>query len=216
MTMTDDSGLVDEALRSAERGDVSPLEKLLDGYRPRLRRMVQVRLDHRMQGRVDASDVVQEAYLEASAKLDDYLHDRPMAPLAWLRLIAMRKLAGLYRYHLGTQGRDAHREISLDHAVAPEVTSDVLAAQLLGPLTSPSMAAQRAEHVIRLQQALERIDVVDREVLFLRHFEELTNQETAQVLGITKAAAWTRHVRALKHLRRILAEMPGGIEGFQP
>jgi RNA polymerase sigma-70 factor (ECF subfamily) len=215
MPMSDESGPLGEVLRSAGRGDRRPLMELFDSYRPRLRRMIRLRLDERLRGRIDASDIVQEAYLEASAKLDDYLQQRPLPPFAWLRSLAIRKLAALHRRHLGTKVRDAHREMSLYRDVLPEAGSRVLANQLLGPLTSPSMAAQRAEHRLRLQQALASINPIDREVLMLRHFEELTNNETAEVLGISKSAAWSRHLRALKHLRRALAELPGGIEGFQ-
>jgi RNA polymerase sigma-70 factor (ECF subfamily) len=110
--------------------------------------------------------------------------------------------------------RDAGREVSLYRDALPAASSAALAGRLLGRLTSPSQAAIRAERVIRLQEALNSLDPVDREVLALRHFEQLTAAETARVLGISEEAAAKRYIRALKRLKQILARMPGGLEGL--
>ena len=110
--------------------------------------------------------------------------------------------------------RDARREVSLYRDALPEASSAALAAQLLGQHTSPSQAALRAERLLRLQEAVNLLDVLDREVLSLRHFEQLSRAETAQVLGITEAAAAKRYIRALKRLKDTLAGMPGGLEGL--
>ena len=179
-------------------------------YRDRLRRMVALRLDRRLQGRVDPSDVLQEAYPDAAGRLAEYARDPAMPFFLWLRFLVGQRLAELHRHHLGAQARDAGREVSLYRGAMPETTSSAsLAALLLGRLTSPSQAAIRAERQIRLQEALNGMDPIDREVLALRHFEQLTNAEAAQVLGLEKTAASNRYVRALKRLKDILAGLPG-------
>jgi RNA polymerase sigma-70 factor (ECF subfamily) len=127
----------------------------------------------------------------------------------WLRFLTGKKLQALHRHHLGTQMRDAHREISLQSVAWPQASSESLAAHLLGKLTSPSQAAIRAELRQRVQEALDSMSLLDREVLALRHFEQLTNSETAQVLGITESGASNRFVRALQRLRSILVDVPG-------
>jgi RNA polymerase sigma-70 factor (ECF subfamily) len=129
----------------------------------------------------------------------------------WLRFLTLQKLLELHRHHLGAQARDVGREVYLYQGALPETSSAALAAQLLGHLTQPSQAAIRAEMKIRLQDALNSMDAVDREVLALRHFEHLSNAETAQTLGIRTSAASKRYIRALKKLRAILSSMPGGL-----
>jgi RNA polymerase sigma-70 factor (ECF subfamily) len=210
--MTSDSGDVSELLQRARQGDSQVLGDLLARYRSRLRRMVQLRMDRRLQGRIDPSDVIQEAYLEAATRLAEYLRNPAMPFFLWLRFITGQRLAMLHRHHLGIQARDAGREVSLYRGALPEATSAALAAQLVGRLTSPSVAAVRAEMKIRLQEALNSMDPTDREVLALRHFEQLTNAETAEVLGIKPTAACNRYVRALERLKTILTDMPGGGE----
>jgi RNA polymerase sigma-70 factor (ECF subfamily) len=176
--------------------------------------MVDVRLDRRLQARVDASDVVQDAYLEVAQRLDEYLRDPKLPLFLWLRLVVGQRLMKLHRQHLGTQMRDVGREVSLCRHAFPAASSAALAAQLLGKHTSPTQAAVRAERMLRVQEALNSLEPLDREVLSLRHFEELTRAETAQVLGIEESAAAKRYVRALKRLMDILAGLPGGLEGL--
>ena len=147
--------------------------------------------------------------LEVARKLDDYLAD-PKAPFfLWLRTLTGLKLAELHRHHLGTQLRDAGREVSIYRGALPEANSMSLAAQLLGKFTSPSQSALKAERRIKLQESLNSMDPVDREILALRHFEQLTNAETATVLGLTESGATARHMRALKRLRTLLEQTPG-------
>jgi RNA polymerase sigma-70 factor (ECF subfamily) len=198
-----------ELLRRAGQGDAQALGDLFAQHRDRLRRMVQVRLDQRLQGRLDPSDVLQEAYLEFARSLAEYLRNPQVPIFLWLRLITGRKLHALHRHHLGTQGRDAGREVSLHHGALPQASSVSLAAQLLGRYTSPSQEAVRAELQLHIQDALNSMDSIDREILALRHFEQLSNSETAQVLGLSPAAASNRFVRALKRLKAILLSVPG-------
>src|SRR5208283_3261954 len=131
----------------------------------------------------------------------------------WLRLVVGERLIRLHRHHLGAHMRDACRAVSLYRGSLPAASSAALAAQLLGKFTSPSNALLRAERILRLQEALNALDPVDREVLSLRHFEELTAAETARVLDIEEGAAAKRYFRALKRLKDILSAMPGGQEG---
>jgi RNA polymerase sigma-70 factor, ECF subfamily len=203
-----------ELLRRAAAGDEQVLTDLFTRYRSRLKRLVRLRLDPRVQGRVDPSDVVQEAYLEVCQKLTDYLRAPTMPFFLWLRLLTGQKLALVHRQHLGVQARAAGREVSLYRGALPGASSEALAAQLLGKLTTPSRAAMKAELKIRIQEALNSMDALDREVLTLRHFEQLSNAETALVLGITPTAACNRYVRALERLRGILSGMPGGLGGL--
>jgi RNA polymerase sigma-70 factor (ECF subfamily) len=200
-----------DLLQRAAQGDLAGWGALLEQHRDRLRRMVALRLDCRLQGRIDASDVIQEAYQEAWLRLAEYL-EKPSAPFfVWLRFLAAQKLQELHRRHLQTHMRDAGREVSLERGCMPETTSGALADQLLGRDPRPSEAAVQAERKIRLEEALNSLDPLDREVLALRHFEYLSNSETAQVLGLDQSAASKRHLRALRRLKDILAEMPGGL-----
>jgi RNA polymerase sigma-70 factor (ECF subfamily) len=203
-----------ELIERARAGDRAALDALLTRHRDRLRRMVEIRLDTRLQARLDPSDVVQEAYAEVAERLDEYLRDPKLPLFLWLRLVVGQRLMKLHRHHLGTQMRDAGREVSLYRSALPAASSAALAAQLLGRHTSPTQAALRAERILRVQEALNALDPMDREILSLRHFEELTAAEAARVLGIEESAAAKRYFRALKRLKDVLANMPGGLEGI--
>jgi len=199
-------------LELARTGDKAALNEIFAQHRARLRRMVELRLDRRLQSRIDASDVIQEAYVDVVRRLEEYLK-KPDYPLfLWLRLIVGERMVKLHRHHLGAQMRDAGLEVSIYRGALPEASSAALAAQLLGKHTSPTQAAVRAERMMRLQEALNTLDPMDREVLSLRHFEEMSLAETALTLGIQESAAAKRYVRALKRLKAILANMPGGLE----
>lgn len=214
MGLVDNSSDTVELLERVRAGDAEALNTIFARHRDRLCRMVQLRLDGRLQARLDASDVIQDAFVEITQRLEEYLQN-PRAPFfLWLRLVVGERLGKLHRHHLGAQMRDAGREISLYREAMPAASSAALAAQLLGKFTSPTQAAVRAERMLRLQEALNSLDAIDREVLALRHFEQLSRRETAQVLGIEEAAAAKRYIRALKRLKDTLADMPGGLEGL--
>ena len=185
------------------------LGTLLSENRSRLHRMVQLRMDRRLQGRVDASDVIQEAYVEATERLAEYERDPKMPPFLWLRFITAQRLLRIHRSHFGVQARDPRREISLFAGNMPEATSAALAAQLIGQQTSPSQAAMRAETRLQLQEALNALGEIDREVLALKHSEQLTSGEIAVVLDISESAARKRYIRALRKLKTITAKIPG-------
>ena len=207
-----DSAETARLLEQARAGDQRALDEVFTRHRARLHRMVELRLDRRLQARIDASDVIQEAYVDAVGRLEEYLRD-PRYPLfLWLRLIVGERLLKLHRHHLGTQMRDAGLEVSIYRGALPAASSAALAAQLLGKHTSPTQAAVRAERMLRLQEALNTLEPIDREVLSLRHFEEMSLAETALSLEIEESAAAKRYIRALKRLKAILANMPGGLE----
>jgi RNA polymerase sigma-70 factor (ECF subfamily) len=204
MVNMDDKGLQVRELLSAASADPAALGELFNQHRDRLRRMIELRMDHRLRGRLDPSDVLQDAFVEFARALPEYLH-HPESPFyLWLRCITGRKLHALHRQHLGRRMRDAGREISLYRGTLPEASSVSLAAQLVGKLTTPSQACLRAELQVRVQQALNEMEPFDREVLALRHYEQLSNRETAEVLGISEAAASIRFIRALRRLKELL------------
>jgi RNA polymerase sigma-70 factor (ECF subfamily) len=205
------TGDPEEALRlkRAVEGDQQAWATLLAVHRHRLRRMVAVRLHPLLRGRIDPSDILQDAFAEATVRLADYA-ERPELPFfLWLRWLTGMRLKRVHRENLDVRARDARREVSLYGEGMPGATSVALAEQLLNGDTRPSEAAARAERKRRVEVTLDAIDPTDREVLVLRHFEELSNVEVASVLGITPAAASKRYVRALGELKRILGPMMG-------
>jgi RNA polymerase sigma-70 factor (ECF subfamily) len=202
----------------AAAGDAVAWGSLLTQHADRLSRMVSFRLDPRLRGRIDAADVVQEAYVEAADHRESYfrLPPPPVPLFLWLRGLVANKLLELHRHHLGTRKRDAAREEHRRGSAEPGATSVSIAAHLAAHSAGPGTAAAGAEVMLRLREALAAMDPIDREALALRHFEQLTNAEAAAVLGIRERAAAQRYVRALKRLKEILAGMPGGLTEVRP
>lgn len=198
-----------ELLEKAARGDGEAWNALVGRFEARLKRMLHLRLNRRLQGRLDENDILQEAFLEVHKKLPEYAADPKLPPFLWVRHLAGLKLAEVHRRHLGTQARDADRELTLHRGGLPEADSASLAAQLMGALTSPSQAVQKAELRLLVQTALAELDPTDREVLALKHFEQLSTVEMAAVLGMSKAGAGHRYVKAIKRLRELLERSPG-------
>lgn len=205
--MVSDSGEIDNLLARLEQGDEQALAELFSRYRERLRRMVDIRLDGRLQGRIDVSDVLQEVYLDAAQRLDHYRTSPPSSFLLWLRQLTDQRLVDVHRRHFGAQRRDVRREA----ARGGDDTGSLLT-QLVGRISSPSHQAMRAEVEAAVEQALAAMPAIDREVLALRHFEELNNNEVADLLGISKTAASNRYVRALKRLQEALVQSPGVLD----
>lgn len=177
-------------------------------HRVRLGCIVRARLDSRLYGRVDTDDILQEAYLAATARVHHFLENPQNSFFIWLRLIVNQTLIDLHRRHLGAQRRSAERELSMHRRGASGYSDYSLASKLLGQLTSPSRAALRNELCQQLEAAIARLPEIDREVLTLRHFEELSNHEAAEVLGIQQKAASIRYIRALSRLRTLLENCP--------
>jgi RNA polymerase sigma-70 factor (ECF subfamily) len=201
------------SLREQIRDDPARFGEFVQGCRDRLLKMVEIRMDPRLRGRLDASDVVQDACAEAVQRLPDWLDGEEMPLHLWLRFLTGQKLLQLHRHHLGAEMRDPGREISLERAM-PDASAVTLASAIAdsGVLT-PSGVALQAERAERLRAALESMKSEDREVLVLRHFEQLSNGDVARVLGLSQPGASLRYLRAAKRLREILAELSGSAAG---
>jgi RNA polymerase sigma-70 factor (ECF subfamily) len=209
--MFDDALTSDGILARAAAGDAGAWGDLLTAHEDRLIRIVAVRLDPRLRGRIDPADVVQEVFVEATAHREAYFRAADTPLFLWLRGVVKNKLLELHRRHLGTHMRDAKRELPLKGVVSSSDASQILCAHLTAGLTAPSAAAARNEVKERLAEALDAMHPSDCEVLVMRHFEQLTNAEAAEVLGIQERAAAKRYLRALSRLKDILQQMPGGL-----
>ncbi len=199
-------------LEQVARGENEALGELYEHYGERLRRMIRLRVDPRVRARIDEADVIQETFVEAAERLDNYRTERPMPLFLWLRFLAFQRLGLLHRHHLGVQARDARKEVRLDPRPLSEASSHALAAGIAAHLTTPTQGAVRKEVRERLQEALDGMQAPDREVLALRHFEQLSNVEVAHELGIDAPAASKRYVRALARLKTVLAGALGGFD----
>jgi RNA polymerase sigma-70 factor, ECF subfamily len=208
--MLDSSEMLD-VLRRAGSGDQDAVAAVFALHHDRLEQMIRLRMDRRLQGRIDPADVLQETFMEAVRRVGEFAREPTTSVYLWLRFLTCQKLVDLTRRHLGSKMRDAGQEISIHRGSLPQASSVSLAAQLLGHFTSPSHAVVRAETQLRVQEALNSMDPIDREVLALRHFELLSNGEVAQVLGLSKAAASNRYVRALKRMKEILSAVPAPV-----
>ncbi len=189
-----------EALADRQWGE------LLMQSRERLERMIRVRMDARLRNRLDPADVLQDCFLDATRRRAEFQRQSDMPLIVWLRLLALQKLAELHRRHLRTKARSAYREVM---PVGGAATSAVLAAQLLGELTTPSQVVARDELEQRLIEAIDGLDPIDQECIVLRNFERLTNVEAAEVLGLSVSAASSRYIRALQKLRSMLKSIDG-------
>jgi len=207
--MNESSGQESELIARLRSGADDVLADLFSYYQDRLRRIVRFRLDYRMAGRVSESDVIQETYIAASKRIDHYRGKPEMPFFVWLRLLVNQHLADLHRQHLQAEMRDVRKEISLEQPAVSPHTSLAMAAHLVGRMTSPSRAFSRVERIAIVERALNQMEPIDREVIALRHFEELTNVEAAEVLGISVQAASKRYVRAVKHMKAIVSAIPG-------
>jgi RNA polymerase sigma-70 factor (ECF subfamily) len=205
----DETTILIGAKNTQERKQI--LAEIFMGHRDRLRSMVHLRIDRRLRARVDPSDVLQDAFIEAQKRLDQYLaaSPSPMPFYLWLRRITAQKLIDVQRFHLAEK-RAAEREVEEDPGGVPQASSEAMALAIIARGPSPSEVAAQGELKSSLEAALDRMDSDDREVLALRHFEDLSGPETAQLLGISVEAARKRYLRALEKFREVLAGLPGG------
>ena len=199
---------VDDGELTQLRSRPGAVADLFDRYRDKLLRMVMLRLDGRIVGKVDAEDVLQDAFLESTRRVQDYLNQPTVPFFVWVRQITSQVLTDAHRRYLGARMRDVRREVTLHESACADTSSVGLVAQLADSLTTPSQFAIRQEAFAELKAALAKLDESDREVLVLRHLEELSNNEVAQILGIDKYAASKRYLRALERLR---ITMPGHV-----
>lgn len=207
-----ETGEVKDLLARAGDGDPAAVEALMMLYRERLKGMVRTRINQKLQSRLDESDIVQDAFVDVVRRLDEYL-EAPQVPFyIWVRGIVGVKLKQVHRDHLQAQRRDARRERSLTMGDEDGANSGVIALELLGGFTSPSNAVAKMEMKEQLRAALEQLDARDREVIAMRHVEQMSTMETAAALGLSKAGAGNRYLRAISRLKKVLAEQPGYVD----
>lgn len=205
--MQDGSAHQEVYLADAIRGDSNSFAKLFEKYRSRLRRMVDVRMDARARARFDPSDVLQEAFVEAARALPTYAEKQDKMPFfLWLRFVTGDRLAKFHRRHLGTQKRDANRDARLMYD-GPEASSVYLASQLAGEFTSVDHNLKQEEARQQLEAALNAMDEKDREVIAMRHYEELSTEEIAIVLDMTKSGVLKRYARAINKLTSAIGNL---------
>ena len=203
--MWPNSAETQQLLDEAKRGDGQAVEALLTRHRDAVRRMIELRLDPAIVQRVDASDVVQEVLLEVSRRLQDFLRKPAMPFHLWLRHIAKDHLIDAHRKHHQAQKRGVNREQALARPGWAQQSSLDLAGQLVDQELTPASAAIRQELERRLHDALTLLDDDDREMILMRHYEQLANQEVAVALGLSEAAASMRYLRAIRRLRDLMS-----------
>ena len=208
MALWPEQSMTQNLLANARQGDRAAVNRLLERHRVSLTKLIQLRLDRKIARRVDASDVVQDVLMEANTRLQDYLTDPKMPFHLWLRQLAQDRMIDVYRRHRGAQRRSLDREQSI---AAPQF-SDQSGFDLMGQLAdhelTPAAASIRKELEARFVLALDQLEDEDREIVLMRHFEQLGNSEVADALGLSAAAAGMRHLRALRKLRAILGDRP--------
>jgi RNA polymerase sigma-70 factor, ECF subfamily len=197
-------------------GDAEALATLFSISWDRLQRMVYFRLDPRLKGRVDPDDILQEAFLAGRQRIDSFAAEKSNSVFVWLRLIVGQTMVDVHRRHLGSKLRDAAQEVSINRFASPLASSASMSMHLLGRLTSPSQAAMNVEIATMLEKILADMEPMDREILVLRHFEELSNKEVSDLLGIQRSTASNRYVRALQRLKTILSRIPGVGDNHAP
>ncbi|MCA9149906.1 MAG: sigma-70 family RNA polymerase sigma factor [Planctomycetales bacterium] len=194
-----------ELISRAANGDTAAIGQLLSRHELRLKRMISIRMDSRLKGRLDASDVFQELQLEASQRFEEFARQSTLPFFVWMRFLAKQKVAEACRRHLYTQARDVRRE-QAEFGSDGESTSVSLASFLMGQITSPSMQVAKAEIRQLVLSAIDSLDPLDREILLMRHAEQLSSSETANELNISQNTCRQRHVRALKRLKVLLSQ----------
>ena len=188
-------------------GGQKALADLLASHQEKLERIVAFRLAPFLRSRVDPADVIQEAYFEISRRINEFIDGSPVSFFVWIRQKTIQTLIDIHRNHT-REKRDAQREMSIASSPYGQTTSISIARFLLDDITSPSQAAVREEEIQQLQSALESMNETDREVIAMRHFEHLNNQQVAEVLEISPTAASNRYVRAAAKLSEILNHLP--------
>lgn len=204
-----------ELIDAARAGDSEAVNRLLENHRQPVRRLVQMRLDRKVQQRVDVSDVVQDVMIEASDRLEKYLNNPGMTFHLWLRQITWDRIIDTYRRHRVSAKRNMDREQPMLVPAGADHSTMELAAQLCDPGLTPAAAATQREIADRVEQVIERLAEQDREIIIMRHYEHLTNLEIAEVLGLNPPAASMRYLRALRRLRELLDQELGDDDAEQ-
>lgn len=190
-------------MRRLRDGEHDALAELFSLFNDKFQRLIDVRLHWSLRGRLDVSDVLQESYLDARDRLAHFFSREDSSIFVWLRLVVLQRLQLLERFHLAASKRDAFREVRLNGDNRSGISSN-LSHSLAASITSPSAAAVREESVALVDRLLAEMEPIDREVLTLRHFEQLANNEVAEILGVGVTAASNRYVRALRRLKEMV------------
>ncbi len=207
--MWPDSSQTQELLAQAGAGEGTAIEQLLDRHRTALRKMIDLRMDRQLQRRIDASDIVQDVLIDAHRRLKEYLKDPGLPFHLWLRQIAQDRLIDAHRRHRTAARRSLDREQPLVMGSFGDESAVDLAMRLSDNRElTPATAATRRELEDRFRHAIDQLETVDREVIWMRHFEQLGNQDVAQALGLSEAAAGMRYLRAVRRLRTLLDDLP--------
>ncbi len=193
-----------ELLDQARQGDEGAINALIDRHRNALRHLVRMRLDRKIQRRVDVSDVVQDVLIEANRRLKTYLENPAMPFHLWIRHIARDRIIDAHRRHRGSAKRSVDREQPMVIPGGFDQSSIILAAQLVDGEKTPAARIMEKELAQRVEQAIAELDDLDAEVIVMRHYEQLTNQEIAQALELTEPAASMRYIRAVRRLRELM------------
>ena len=213
--MSDDTApMLSPKLRHQLQNDSDTvLAESFSEYRESFRHLIMFRMDRRLAGRVDPDDVLQEAYLAAKGRVEHFLAGDKFSLFAWLRMIVVQTLFDVHRRHLGAEKRSAMREIKLNAAGGqyPQTTSVSIAGQIAAAQTTPSGVAIRGEALEVLERSIATLSEQDQEVIAMRHFENLSNKQVAEVLEISVTAASNRYVRALERLRDALEKVGVGL-----
>jgi RNA polymerase sigma-70 factor (ECF subfamily) len=207
--MWPDAEKTQDLLAEAKQGDADAVNRLLDRHRDSLRRMVQLRLDQRIQKRIDVSDIVQDVLVEANRRLQDYLANPVMPYHLWLRQIAQDRIIDAHRRHRASAKRSVDKERPLAVPAGDDHSTIELAAQLAGHELTPATAAAQAEMAKVVEAAIAKLPDQDCEIIIMRHYEQLSNQEIAQALDLTEPAASMRYLRALRRLKDLMTSEPG-------
>jgi RNA polymerase sigma-70 factor (ECF subfamily) len=206
--MWPNSAETQELLNLAQAGDAASRNQLLERHREALRRMVGLRMDPALQRRVDASDIVQDVLMEADTRLADYLEAAKMPFHVWLRHLARDRMIDLHRRHRGAARRSLDREQALPQGDLSNPSAADLANFAVDRQMTPAAAATHHEFEVRFQQAIEKLDDPEREIVLMRHFEQMSNQQAAEALELSEPAASMRYLRAMRRLRTFLEEAP--------
>ena len=194
----------EQLLDAARQGEMSAVNELIDRHRKPIRRLIEMRLDRKVQRRVDVSDVVQDVMIEATGRLSKYLDDPVMAFHLWLRQIAWDRIIDTYRRHRVSAKRNMDREQPMSVPTGPDQSTMELAVQLCDPNLTPAAAATQKEIAGQVEQVLEELNDQDREIILMRHYEHLSNLEVAEVLKLNPPAASMRYLRAIRRLRELM------------
>lgn len=193
-----------QLLDGVKQGDADAVNRLMERHRDSLRRLVQMRLDQKIQRRVDVSDVVQDVLVEANRRLQDYLKNPVMTFHLWLRQIAQDRIIDAHRRHRGSAKRSVDRERPLQVPAGDDRSTMELAAQICDQQLTPQAAATQHEMAQCVERAITQLGDQDCEIIVMRHYEQLSNQEIALALGLSEPAASMRYLRAVRRLREIM------------